>query len=321
MVILLSGRWLLEKQICRYYKPALFDEVLVLDDVRRPIADGFRTINVRDRGIIPDPNDPMMRHWAALYLAGADRVVVVCPPSRYHDWASFLKGSGIHVEILMPELNKLGAFTVSRFGQSTTVAISNSQLSLQNRILKRGFDIIFALAFLILALPISALCALLIKLDDRGPIFFVQQRMGRGNRLFSVIKFRSMTNHVTKDVTPQITRIGRVLRSLSLDELPQLLNVLSGQMSLVGPRPHALESQAGNQFFWEVDNNYWDRHAIKPGITGLAQVRGYRGTTRLKSDLEKRLQSDLEYLNGWSVWRDLAILFATARVMVHKNAN
>ena len=118
----------------------------------------------------------------------------------------------------------------------------------------------------------------------------------------------------------RITRIGRIIRRTSIDELPQLLNVLLGDMSIVGPRPHALGSQAGDKLFWEVDDRYWLRHALKPGLTGLAQVRGLRGTTEREADLANRLDADLEYLHGWSLWRDLRILLATARVLVHDRA-
>ena len=118
----------------------------------------------------------------------------------------------------------------------------------------------------------------------------------------------------------RITRVGRVIRATSVDELPQLLNVLLGSMSIVGPRPHALGSLAGQQLFWEVDERYWHRHALKPGITGLAQVRGFRGATHRRDDLTQRLQADLEYILGWSVWRDFGILVSTVRVVVHRNA-
>nr|WP_253072612.1 sugar transferase [Sphingomonas sp. H160509] len=172
------------------------------------------------------------------------------------------------------------------------------------------------------------LTALVIKCDSRGPIFFRQQRVGRGNALFEVFKFRSMrveqsdasgTVSASRDDV-RITRVGRVIRATSIDELPQLLNVLFGSMSIVGPRPHALGSLAGQQLFWEVDERYWHRHALKPGITGLAQVRGFRGATHERSDLTRRLQADLEYIIGWSVLRDFAILISTVRVVVHRNA-
>ena len=173
-----------------------------------------------------------------------------------------------------------------------------------------------------------ATIAVLIKLDSRGPVFFVQDRLGRGNRLFRMYKFRSMRSDAldgaghqsTRRDDDRITRVGRVIRRTSIDELPQILNVLSGDMSLVGPRPHALGSTAGDALFWEVDSRYWHRHASKPGLTGLAQVRGFRGATHSRSDLTNRLQADLEYLSGWTIWRDVSIIFATFRVLVHKNA-
>ena len=117
-----------------------------------------------------------------------------------------------------------------------------------------------------------------------------------------------------------MTRVGRFIRATSLDELPQLFNVLAGDMSLVGPRPHALGSLAGLELFWDVDQRYWHRHALKPGITGLAQVRGFRGATLQRDDLVNRLQADLEYFEGWSIWRDIGIMLATFRVVVHRNA-
>ena len=111
-----------------------------------------------------------------------------------------------------------------------------------------------------------------------------------------------------------------VWRKSSIDELPQLFYVLKGDMSLVGPRPHAIGSLAGNKLFWEIDERYWHRHSLRPGLTGLAQIRGFRGATDLESDLTGRLQADLEYLAGWTIWRDIAILFATVRVLFHDRA-
>lgn len=118
----------------------------------------------------------------------------------------------------------------------------------------------------------------------------------------------------------RVTRIGAIIRRTSIDELPQLFNVLKGEMSIVGPRPHALGSQAGTKLFWEVDEQYWTRHALKPGLTGLAQVRGLRGATDVESDLTRRLDADLEYLNGWSIWRDIGIVLGTLRVLTHSKA-
>jgi lipopolysaccharide/colanic/teichoic acid biosynthesis glycosyltransferase len=168
-----------------------------------------------------------------------------------------------------------------------------------------------------------------IKLDSRGPVLFRQIRMGRGNRLFQMLKFRTMRWECS-DVDGsrsamrgdrRITRLGRFLRRTSLDELPQLLNVLWGDMSIVGPRPHALGTRAGDDLLWTIDDRYWDRHAIKPGLTGLAQVRGLRGATAAHSDLIERVDADLEYIHGWHVARDLAILLRTVTVLVHPNAH
>ena len=118
----------------------------------------------------------------------------------------------------------------------------------------------------------------------------------------------------------RVTRIGKVLRRFSVGELPQLWNVIRGHMSLVGPRPYALGSTAEGALFWEVVPDYWTRHAMRPGITGLAQVSGLRGATHTRSDIEKRVAVDLEYINSWSIWLDLKILLKTSRVVYHQNA-
>jgi lipopolysaccharide/colanic/teichoic acid biosynthesis glycosyltransferase len=199
---------------------------------------------------------------------------------------------------------------------------------MRNRIFKRLFDIAVTVPVLIMLAPLLAIVALAIKLESPGPVFFVQTRMGRGNRLFKVYKFRSMRadlcdaagNRSAARDDDRITPVGRFIRATSIDELPQLINVLLGDMSLVGPRPHALGSLAGDRLFWEVDHRYWHRHASKPGITGLAQVRGFRGATHEREDLTNRLHADLEYLSGWSIWRDIGILLATLKVVKHKNA-
>lgn len=143
-----------------------------------------------------------------------------------------------------------------------------------------------------------------------------------------MLKFRSMraessdatgTRSASRD-DDRITRVGRIIRKTSIDELPQLFNVLLGDMSLVGPRPHALGSLAGDQLFWQVDETYWLRHQLKPGITGLAQVRGHRGATLERVDLVARLQSDMEYIHRWDIWRDIVILANTLKVVLHRNA-
>ena len=199
---------------------------------------------------------------------------------------------------------------------------------MRDRFTKRVFDLALAGGALLVLAPVLLLVALAIRLEDGGPALFLQRRVGRGNRFFEMIKFRSMTvahsDHLgdisTARDDARITRVGRFIRRTSIDELPQLINVVLGDMSLVGPRPHALGSQAGDKLFWEVDARYWQRHSLRPGMTGLAQIRGLRGTTELEADLAQRLNADLEYLDGWSLARDIAILAGTLRVVVHEQA-
>jgi lipopolysaccharide/colanic/teichoic acid biosynthesis glycosyltransferase len=206
--------------------------------------------------------------------------------------------------------------------------VSIGPLGLRSRALKRAFDVAAAGGALLLLSPLLLAVALAITLEDGGPVLFVQRRVGRGNRFFPIFKFRSMTvNDEGRDgrqsaskSDQRITRIGRLIRCSSIDELPQLLNVLRGDMSLVGPRPHAIGSQAGDTLFWEVDARYWERHALKPGLTGLAQIRGWRGATDREEDLAGRLNADLEYLNGWSLWRDVWIILSTFKVLMHDRA-
>ena len=193
-------------------------------------------------------------------------------------------------------------------------------LGARARRLKRMEDIAGALiALAVFALPML-LVALAIRLDSPGPILFRQRRAGLGNRDFVLLKFRTMRAErcearmraqVTRD-DPRLTRLGAFLRRTSLDELPQLLNVLHGEMSLVGPRPHAPETRAAGRLFAEIVPDYAVRHVVKPGITGLAQVRGLRGETRTEEALIRRVESDFEYIRRWSLLLDLWILLRTA---------
>jgi Undecaprenyl-phosphate glucose phosphotransferase len=176
-------------------------------------------------------------------------------------------------------------------------------------------------ALLVAALsPVMAAVAVAIKLDSRGPVFFRQKRYGFNNELIEVFKFRSMyvdqcdaaaAKLVTKD-DPRVTRVGRFIRKTSLDELPQLLNVvLKGDLSLVGPRPHALHAKAANQLYDQVVDGYFARHKVKPGITGWAQINGWRGETDTQEKIQRRVEHDLYYIEHWSVFFDLQILAAT----------
>lgn len=255
-------------------------------------------------------------------------MLVCCRVEDRAAWAHLLKGTDVPSHVLIPEFDELGGTTVGRFEGRATLQISTGVLDLRERFQKRLLDLALTVPAIVFLTPVLVLVAIAIKLDSPGPVLFRQERLGRGNRLFQLYKFRSMRVEdcdaegvvSTRRGDSRVTRVGRFIRATSLDELPQLFNVLAGDMSLVGPRPHALGSLAGLELFWDVDQRYWHRHALKPGITGLAQVRGFRGATLRRDDLIHRLQADLEYFEGWSIWRDIGVLLATFRVIVHRNA-
>lgn len=300
------------------------------------IDDGGPQVNLRGAirisaaamGLRPNLKDPHSLDRLGLVLRNIDRVIVSCPAGRRADWAMMLKGANVDGEVLDDEVVRLGAQGARVVGNHGLLLVSAGPLGLRERAIKRLFDVAFAGSAIIALSPLLIAVALAVKLQDRGPVFFMQRRMGRGNRFFNMYKFRSMTHDLCdKDGTTsaskndqRITRVGRFIRSTSIDELPQLFNVLLGDMSLVGPRPHATGSLAGEKLFWEVDLRYWQRHSLKPGLSGLAQVRGFRGATDHESDLVNRLQSDLEYLEGWTIMRDIQIIFLTLRVLVHDRA-
>jgi lipopolysaccharide/colanic/teichoic acid biosynthesis glycosyltransferase len=184
--------------------------------------------------------------------------------------------------------------------------------------LKRGMDIFGAGLLLLLLTPVFVAVACCIRMESDGPAFFRQRRGGQYGRPFSIYKFRTM--RVMEDgeriaqarqIDPRVTQLGAFLRKTSMDELPQLINVLKGEMSLVGPRPHAV---AHDREFQERIPAYAQRFAMKPGITGLAQVRGFRGETLTSESLEGRLTADLEYIETWSLTNDVRLLVATLKV-------
>jgi len=195
-------------------------------------------------------------------------------------------------------------------------------------LVKRVEDLVFGSMIMVLAAPVMLACAIAVRLDSRGPILFRQYRYGYNNKLIGIYKFRSMYHELrdenaSKLVTqgdPRITRVGRILRRTSLDELPQLFNVLVGQMSLVGPRPHATQAKAAGKLYQEVVQEYAVRHKVKPGITGWAQVNGWRGETDTEEKILRRVEFDLYYMENWSVFLDIEILFRTAWSPAGKNA-
>jgi lipopolysaccharide/colanic/teichoic acid biosynthesis glycosyltransferase len=304
---------------------------LVIDDGGSsfPYPDAV-TVSARHYRLDPGSHDPFMLDRLGKLLRHQDHVVVSCPRERREEWAFLLKSAGVYGEIVSEPAHSLGAVGVHRYDalDRTTLVVSTGPLRLRSRIIKRAFDTLVAGTALIVLSPLLIAVAVAIKLEDGGPVLFVQRRLGRGNQFFDMYKFRSMReekldhdgNRSTARDDDRITRIGAFIRRTSIDELPQLLNVFTGDMSIVGPRPHAIGSQANNKFFWEVDRKYWQRHSLKPGLTGLAQVRGHRGATEHEQDLTDRLQSDLEYIAEWSLVRDIEIMFKTVMVLKHDNA-
>jgi undecaprenyl-phosphate glucose phosphotransferase len=206
--------------------------------------------------------------------------------------------------------------------QVLTIEVQRAPLSPAERLAKRTIDIVIAPVALVLLLPVMALTALAIKLDGPGPIIFRQRRKGFNGQEFVMLKFRTMSvqedGAVVSQATrhdPRITPIGRVLRSASIDELPQLVNVLRGEMSLIGPRPHAL---AHDDQFQKIVGDYAFRHHVKPGLTGWAQCNGSRGATPSVEEIARRVKLDLWYINNWSLLLDLQILLKTFFEVIRK---
>jgi len=329
VALLATFRTLFPRYARRVTQGLLVNRLMIVDD--RPLADWHRGDTVIDAGLAgirPDLNDPAVLNRFGHLAADYDHVVIDAVPERHRDWALMLKGAHIDGEILMDRSDQLGVVGMGKYLDKSTMVVSRRPLSVRDRVRKRLLDLAITLPLIILLLPLLIFTAIAIKLDSPGPVLFRQDRFGRGNRLFRMLKFRSMYvegcdalgNRSASRNDDRVTRVGRFIRATSIDELPQLFNVLKGDMSLVGPRPHTIGSLAAGRLFWHVDITYWHRHQLKPGITGLAQIRGYRGATEEVSDLTNRLQADMEYIQDWDIWRDIAILANTFRVVVHRNA-
>lgn len=213
----------------------------------------------------------------------------------------------------------------SWIGSVPVLDIFDKPINDWDKLLKSAFDRIAGACALIALSPVMLLAALAIKLDSRGPVFFRQKRYGFNNELIEIWKFRSMrTGQLDHDAArlvsrddPRVTRTGRFLRRTSIDELPQLFNVVfAGNLSLVGPRPHAMQAKAADRLYDEVVEGYFARHKVKPGLTGWAQVNGWRGETDTPEKLQRRVEHDLYYIENWSMLFDLYILAITPLALV-----
>ena len=229
--------------------------------------------------------------------------------------------------VLLIDLDSFRTETADLVNLSTSPAayVSGRPVDLRQRLVKRATDIVLSLLLIVLFSPVMLICALLIKLEDGGPVMFRQQRHGFRNEIIRVWKLRSMRPDPeaeqkiasqTQIDDPRVTRIGRFIRRTSLDELPQLFNVLKGEMSLVGPRPHAVGMTAEATLVNEIVMEYSHRHRVKPGITGWAQINGSRGPVHSHEDVRDRVRLDIEYLNSASFLFDMYILLMTAPALL-----
>jgi Undecaprenyl-phosphate glucose phosphotransferase len=213
----------------------------------------------------------------------------------------------------------------SHVGSLAMIDLFDKPISGWGYVSKWLFDKVIGSLALALLAPLMLIIALAVKLESRGPVLFRQKRYGFNNEMIEVLKFRSMyidrcdadaSKLVTKD-DPRVTRVGRFLRKMSLDELPQLINVVTGSLSLVGPRPHAAQAKAAGQLYDDVVDGYFARHKVKPGITGWAQIHGWRGETDTEEKIRKRIEHDLYYIENWSVFLDLYILAKTPLALLN----
>ncbi len=296
--------------------PDLDVEIVGLFDDRQDERSPEHIRKYRKLGRIADLNDYARRHRV-------DLVIVAIPLSAEQRLLQILKRLWeLPVDIRISgqaSRLKLSPRAYDWLGDLPLLAVFDLPLGTWGWFVKGIFDRVVAALLIVLTAPIMAAVALAIKLESPGPVLFRQKRYGFNNELIEVWKFRSMyvdrcdadaRKLVTKD-DPRVTRVGRFIRKTSLDELPQLFNVLKGDLSLVGPRPHATQAKAADALYQEVVEGYFARHKVKPGITGWAQINGWRGETDTYEKIEKRVQYDLEYIENWSLWFDIYILLMT----------
>jgi len=264
---------------------------------------------------------------------GIDLVVIAVPLSaeeRVLQFARQLRALPVDVRLLSDAVGfNLANRPVSYWAGIPTLNIADKPMTGWSSLFKRVSDLILASIALVLLAPLLLTVALLVKLGSPGPVLFRQKRHGFNHNLFDIYKFRTMRAEaadqtaerlVTKD-DERVTKLGRFLRRTIIDELPQLWNVMKGDMSLVGPRPHALSAKAENKLYDVAVAEYAERHRVKPGITGWAQVNGWRGETDTVEKIQKRVEHDLYYIDHWSLWLDAWILVLTAvKIATGKNA-
>lgn len=246
-------------------------------------------------------------------------------PHRLEQIVEGLSEVCVDVSLIPPQAIELAPnYRVNLLGTVPVLTLWQRPLRDMNQVVKRAEDVVLSFLALALLCPVLIIASLLVRFSSPGPILFVQPRVGFNNETIRVFKFRTMFTNMadlgarqttTRD-DPRVTPIGRVLRRFSIDELPQILNVLQGSMSLVGPRPHGTEMMVGDRFYHEAVRGYAGRHRIKPGITGYAQVKGLRGEVRTIERAKRRIELDKHYVDHWSFWLDIWILLSTVRAVL-----
>jgi Undecaprenyl-phosphate glucose phosphotransferase len=262
-----------------------------------------------------------------------DEVVVALPlraEARIGELVAKLRSLPVDLRLSLDPIG--GGFPIRGIEEVASIQmleIIDRPLKNWSAVVKWFEDKILGIACVVAFTPIMGLIALAIRLDSKGPAIFTQERFGFNNNTIRVFKFRTMRMEETDPSgaartipgDPRVTRVGRILRRLSLDELPQLFNVLLGDMSLVGPRPHVVAMRAGGRLYHEAVGEYFLRHRVRPGMTGWAQVHGLRGEIDSPENAQARVTYDLWYIDNWSLWLDFRILLATVHVIVTgKNA-
>ena len=326
-IYITTGR-LLYKVILEHLSSLIDPHVLILGPAfaAADLAGSVERIIPTER---PNPSDPGSLEQTYALVRHADRIILAFDdPEDRMAWAQFVQLVGVDAELIKPDLQNITVLGVNHLAGAPTLVVARGPLTFGERALKRVFDVAVSAPLLVFVAPWLLLFMWLVKLESPGPAIFAQPRVGRNNRRYQCYKLRTMFHDVSdrhgsrsaaRD-DDRVTRIGKFLRRTSIDELPQLWNVICGDMSLVGPRPHPLGTLAEGRLLWDAVPDYWTRHAMRPGITGLAQVRGLRGATDTRSSIEKRVEADLEYINNWSIWLDMKILLRTIRVVIHENA-
>lgn len=299
-----------------------------------------RLIGYADERARSDKDDASLRHLGGLAelldLARhgrLDQVILAVPrlsQARLDQISETLSAASIDLCVLPREtLEFTTSYRVRFLGSLPVFAVWQQPMRDIDGILKQSMDYVLASLALLILTPILILTAIAIRIESKGPIFFRQTRFGFNNNEIPVLKFRSMYvdrqdvsgAQRTEKNDPRVTRVGRIIRRTSIDELPQLINVLKGDMSIVGPRPHATMMRVGDKYYFDAVKGYTARHRVRPGITGLAQVRGLRGEIATTERARKRVEYDIYYIENWSPLLDIRIILETVvKVFWDKNA-